>query len=132
MAKKKAECVECGKLRTIMGRGLCGTCYGKPEVKAKHPSKWAGTGKKAARPAASMAKGVTATRRSRLPRLIQGLIEELVSLAEDSAKEADECVKIVEGYADRVRRLRLAFLKLRDRTSKVGDRFGGADEEAVK
>jgi len=129
MAKSKRECAECGKLRVITARELCGTCYGKPEVRAKYPPK-----RKGVKPGSTMPDfeaidgyeaGDVVRQASRLPELIKVLVEELLALSEQTTRQADECIGIVEGYADRVHELREAYIRLRDRAGKVGERFGG-------
>ena len=135
----KKNCLECGKLRVITARGLCWTCYGKPEVRERYPSK---RGKGSVKKREDVSRGAAENAEKKeekrpglagllLPDLIKAVMGELVHLCLDQDAEVRACTKVLEDYAGDVRKLRGEYLKLKARRQEVAARFAGdvAEEE---
>jgi len=126
----KKNCLECGKLRSIAARGLCGTCYAKPEVRERYPSKRGVKRRKdVSRGAAENAEKKEEKRPGLagllLPDLIKAVMGDLVHLCLDQDAEVRACTKVLEDYAGDVRKLRGEYLKLKARREEVAKRFAG-------
>ena len=135
----KKNCVECGKLRAITGRGLCGTCYGKPEVRERYPSM---RGKRSVKKREDVSRRASvedngaenAEKKEEkrpglagllLPDLAKAVMGELVHLCLDQDAEVRACTKVLEDYTGDVRKLRGEYLKLKARRQEVAERFAG-------
>lgn len=115
MSSKRGVCKDCGREMAIVARGLCYRCYGRAREAEKtgQPGQTPASDHQATRPA----------------ELLVRLLDEVTAAAREMAQETEECVAILERYAEDVRELRGAYIRLKARVSEVDERIGGVVEE---